>query len=401
MVTVELRTPEIKSLIVKLYKTLPKPLPSLLLLGQAGIGKSEVVRQCAEELANLMNKQFVEYEDSIAKRILQEPERYFVFVDLRLSECEPSDLIGIPKLLEEYYVYSPPLWAKVLSKASGILFLDELTNVQRDDIKSIAYKLILDRSAGFVKFHKDVLIISAGNTSEHSSIANPLPAPLLNRCLIIYAKAPTIDEWYNYMISKYQDNWCKRVYAYLITHQSDFVRSPDAPEGFNNFATPRTWTKLALVLTPKPFEVYSENEIKSLCTGFLGEEVGLKFFKFLKYQVPSIEEILENPTKYKTLDLDVKAIFVVEFAEFVKRNKEKIFRVKGVSVECDVKVKRLIETIVEDSEELALLMIQSLGTAKYEITAKILLSVPVIKEFLKKLKELRESIEKQLGRPVE
>ena len=401
MSLITLRTPEIKSLIIKMYEKLPKPISSILLLGRAGIGKSEIVYQLAESLANKLNKKLVMYDDLTANEILQNPDQYFVVLDLRLSECEPSDFIGIPYRRDSYVEYAPLKYAYVFRKVSGIIFLDEITNITRDDVKSACYKLLLDRMFGFTKINDNVLIIGAGNTSDISSIAQPLPAPLINRCIVILTNPPTIEEWNEYMNAKYSDQWCKRTFAYLMLNQNDFIKDPDAPETFNQYPTPRTWTKLALVLTPKPFEIYTEKEIKSLCCGLLGEEVGLKFFKFLKYQVPSIQDILDKPELYRRLDIDVKAIFVVEFAEYVKRNKDKIFKIKGVNVECEPRVKKLIETILSDSEELTLLFIQSLGTAKYEITAKMLLAIPSVKEFLRKLKELREQIEKNLGRSIE
>ena len=85
-------------------------------------------------------------------------------------ECEPSDLLGIPKEVNGAVSFRPLLWARCLSKCAGLLLLDELTNVSRPDVISASYKLIFDRRAGFVKFHEDVFIIACGNRPEYSAV---------------------------------------------------------------------------------------------------------------------------------------------------------------------------------------------------------------------------------------
>jgi len=114
---------ELLDYLKRLYKKDSKT--PVLLLGSSGIGKSETVRACAEELAQEFNKKFVDYSDDIAQEILEEPNKYFLFVDFRLTEVEPSDLIGIPRVDGNYVRYYPMLWARCLQAASGILFLDE------------------------------------------------------------------------------------------------------------------------------------------------------------------------------------------------------------------------------------------------------------------------------------
>ena len=143
---------------------------STLLLGPPGIGKSMSCWKLAEKLAKGAGKEFVDYDDDKAEMILEEPEKYFVFVDLRLTECEPSDLLGLPHKVNGSVMFSPLLWARCLNKSAGLLLLDELTNIQRPDLITVSYKLVFDREAGFTKFNEDVMIVSAGNRPEHSSV---------------------------------------------------------------------------------------------------------------------------------------------------------------------------------------------------------------------------------------
>jgi len=148
---------------------------SILLLGPPGCGKSTSVYEFAERTAKKLGKEFVDYNDDIALELLKEPERYFVLCDFTLTEAEPADLLGIPReITEDAISYKPLLWARVMSKCAGVLFLDELTNVQRPDIISVSYRILHDRKIGFIKLHKDVLVVAAGNSPDESAIGRKL-----------------------------------------------------------------------------------------------------------------------------------------------------------------------------------------------------------------------------------
>ena len=122
-----MRVGKLKNKLLELYESDPQT--AVLLLGAPGIGKSETVREVAQEIARREGKEFIEYSDDVANEILRNPEKYFLLVDFRLSEVEPADLIGIPRVQEidnkPYVQYVPLLWARCLQASSGILFLDE------------------------------------------------------------------------------------------------------------------------------------------------------------------------------------------------------------------------------------------------------------------------------------
>jgi len=150
-----MRIPEIKE-----YLKTISPKRAVLILGAPGIGKSQVIREFAEEEAKRLGKEFVDYSDDDYYDIIKEPDRYYVFVDFRLSECEPSDLLGTPRDVGDAVTYKPLMWARAMSKAkTGVLLLDELTNVAsiRPDLASVAYKLVLDRK-GYIRGNWDKFI---------------------------------------------------------------------------------------------------------------------------------------------------------------------------------------------------------------------------------------------------
>lgn len=294
----------VEKMLLKLY---PHP---VLLLGAPGVGKSETVRSVGQTLARSQGLEFCEFNESDDAP----PGRYFFFVDLRLSEVEPTDLVGFPVVANDYVQYRPLRWAVLLSRNPGILFLDELTNVQRDDVLSSAYKLVLERKVGFTRLHPLTWVVAAGNTAEHSSIARKLPVPLVNRLVVINFPAPTLEEWVEYM-NTHCPEWDRRVGAYLRRFPSDFLRIPEEAETLENFATPRTWTKLASIT-----KRLDDDEVEDVAQGLLGTEIGSKFSVFIRTKVPEVEELIVDPAKFAKLDVDGRYIAVVMLAEWSMRN---------------------------------------------------------------------------------
>ena len=315
----------------KLLSLIP-PTQAVLILGPPGVGKSETIRKFAEDEAKRLDKEFVEYDedDELFSKILKDPERYYVFVDFRLSELEPTDLLGIPRDENGTITYKPLRWIKAVRETAGLIFLDELTNVRREDILAASYKLVLDRRAGFTKISDQVRIIAAGNSPEHSTIANLLPSPLANRFAIIDVEAPDIYEWMEYESAK--GGIDPRIAGYLSRFPSDLIKKSDA-ETLENFPTPRSWSRLNQVLRGK---ITNIKIIRELAQSLLGKEVAHKFATFcrLAKYLPSPEEILKNPEvldrridekdekELTKLDLYYYAIAVV--SEHIKKNKARI-----------------------------------------------------------------------------
>jgi hypothetical protein len=104
---------------------------SFLLIGDPGVGKSSIFRQVAKRIAEQKDKEFVEYFDTTEEerdQYIENPQGYFFFVDIRITEMDRSELVGVPIRTDKpYTVYSRPSGAGLLSTpgADGFLFLDE------------------------------------------------------------------------------------------------------------------------------------------------------------------------------------------------------------------------------------------------------------------------------------
>lgn len=293
----------------------------LFLLGPPGIGKTEIIRQKAEEEAEKLGKRFIdlrEARDEEIERIFRDPQGYFLYYRVVAPHVFPEDL-GIPNKDKGYVEFMPPKILAVLSipDIHGILFIDELTNVQRDDQISMFFSLIQEKEAAWMlKLSKNIKIIAAGNPAEWSEIAGGLPKPLRNRMTILSVDPPSIDDWIDYMNRKYEDKWERVTGTYLHYYPAEFIAPPKQDDGFSAFPTPRSWTNTALLLYQ--FRGASDELKTEICTGNLGAEVGTKLAALLKTKVDLekvIGEIKSDPKKYSELNINVRILVLSSMAQ--------------------------------------------------------------------------------------
>lgn len=294
---------------------------AICVLGDIGVGKSESMREIAKRIAHAKGMTYWEYNQAETA-----PENAFTFVDLRLTDLEPSDLTGIPRddpTNPNYAVMKMQRFAKKLSDGAGMLFLDEVTNEQRPNMKASSYKVMLDRMLGFVKMHKDVIIVAAGNFPDDAvGIAEPMAAPQASRILFIEMKPPTVKEWVDYMHNNVYDlkpvldanekpvideqtkkpktekvpNWDLRVATFLLGNEGYFLNKPKEAAMLSNFPTPRSWTDLAKI--SHQMEV---DDVKTAAEGMVGQEAAMHFIQFISTKVEPLEVYMDDPAKWEEL----------------------------------------------------------------------------------------------------
>ncbi len=333
--TIELRITDIKKRIKRNY--LKGDRTTVLLLGKPGIGKTEITKQIAEELASEQSKDFVEFKltwtangeidytniYNKAVEVLKNPEKYFVYIMLRLSEREPTDFVGYPRSFELNYNgktvklsdYNPFVWQLVASACAGILVLDDFTNIFRPDVESVSYQITLDRMTGWIKFNKDLLVIATGNRPEYSGIAKMLATPLISRMKVYNVKEGTVDDWIKYMNKKYEV-WDKRIAGFLKNHTDMFIKVPEEAEILDPYPTPRSWTNLAKVTydIEEPEDLY----IEALAT--VGNEAATLLKSFISVKVPEVIEVAAKPEIWNELKFEEKILLSMHIASYIENN---------------------------------------------------------------------------------
>ncbi|MEM4460659.1 MAG: hypothetical protein QXY70_00800 [Nanopusillaceae archaeon] len=256
---------------------------SVFIEGMAGIGKSYIVKEVSKELAKKYNKEFIELNKNNLKEIKENIEKYWVFVDLRLSIYDATDIKGIPFRSEYGLEWVLPEELNILcdNRVYGTLFLDEL-NQAMPSVLNASFQIILDRRINGAKLSDNILVVGAGNRLDEQAYIYRIPKPLVNRFCYIKLRPPTVEEWVDFAVKNGVD---ERVIGFVLSEN----RVYDYSEGQENFMTPRS-----LIMLSNAIKGIEDIElIEHLAVGFLGRTNGIKFSNFVRLG-DAINKIYEN-----------------------------------------------------------------------------------------------------------
>ncbi len=271
--------------------------------GQPGIGKSQIVQEVAKA-ANLE------------------------FIDLRLSMCDPTDLMGIPHV-ENNKAYWVPFNAFPTEntpipqgKNGWLLMLDELSSANKS-IQAASYKLILDRMVGQCKLHPRCYIVAAGNRTEDRAVANRLSTALMSRMLQIHMTV-SFDDWLKDVALK--RNLDYRIIAFLNMYP-DKLNTFDPESDNDTYASPRTWEFLSWIIKDQTLD----DADLPMIAGLIDPGVAAEFLQFTKVfnKIVSYEEIVKNPDNAlaKTDKNDVELLYATTASIMQKIKKEDLIPV--------------------------------------------------------------------------
>lgn len=256
-----------------LQKGLPlRTMPSVMLWGPPGVGKSQAVRQ-------------------LAARIEAETGKRVVVTDARLVLFNPIDLRGIPTANAEKTL---AVWLKpkifdmdASDDVVNILFLDELSAAP-PSVQAAAYQITLDRVIGEHKLPENCLVIAAGNRTTDKSVAFKMPRALANRLLHLEIE-PRFDAWRAWAVRHGVNG---KVLGFLSFRQNMLVGNPDLV-GDLAFPTPRSWEMVSDVLNAVSDDL---DEMRPLVAGLIGVPAAIEFQTWARVhsQLPSMEDIFQG-----------------------------------------------------------------------------------------------------------
>ncbi len=313
-------------------------MPSICFLGSPGIGKSEMVRMAGRMIARIHSLEYVDYNELLSKcgterelirkirEIRRNPRKYFIFFDLRLTTVEPYDLTGILRPIrdEENDITVtrsiPQYWAYLLRDCRGLLFLDEITQICREDVISASYMIVLDKKIGEIELNPRTLVVAAGNLRGQTRIANNLDPGLANRFILFYVKSPNANDYLGYLDSKLGGTEDRYVEHYVLKRLRRVLSDKEPREitidprvrafvedcgvkgkydldGKTNFASPRTVEWLNILI----YGIEDVEIVKRIAFGLLGRRAGRFVHIWLRMgekDMENIDEILRNPISY-------------------------------------------------------------------------------------------------------
>lgn len=252
-----------------------------MVTGPPGLGKSAIVSAVAERL-NLC------------------------LIDVRLAQCDPSDLLGFPKIKDvkkdeqvigERATYIPmdtfPLSFDLIPEGySGwLVFLDELNAADRA-VQKASYKIVLDRMVGSHHLHKNVAMVCAGNHDTDGALVEELSTALKSRLCHISVKSD-FASWIGWAEIFGIDH---RIRSYLNFSKKSLNTFNREETDEPTYACERTWEKVHNVITHSRFKVRNKLSLHKLA-GVIGQGKAREFLGYLKIfpDLPKIEEIKAAP----------------------------------------------------------------------------------------------------------
>lgn len=258
---------EAKTNIIECFKAGLVP----MLHGSPGIGKSDIFRQIAKEFGLLL-------------------------IDERLSQADPTDLRGFPRINEELLVAqyirmeTYPVEEDELPEGYNgwLLLFDEITSAPQA-VQAASYKIVLDRKVNQVKLHPKCYVAAAGNLETDNAVVETMSTALQSR-MVHFLVEPDAEQWVEWAESNDIDY---RITGY-IKHRPAQIYTFDPDHTEYTYACPRTWGKL-----DKLIKVRSDGSIPSmsLAAGAISQGVAQEFRTFCEIykQLTSIDTVLADP----------------------------------------------------------------------------------------------------------
>ena len=279
-----------------------KTIPSVMLWGPPGVGKSQAVAQ-------------------IASKIEKETGKSVHITDVRLLLFNPIDLRGIPTANADKTL---AVWLKPQifqmddsDQIVNILFLDELSSAP-PSVQAAAYQITLNRVIGEHKLPENCIVIAAGNRTTDKSVAFKMPKALANRLLHIEV-AGNFASWKKWAI---RSGIHEKVIGFLSFRPS-YLMGFDASGSDLAFPTPRSWEMVSNLLNSVSSNI---DQMYSLIAGLVGTGVAVEFRTWEKVyrDLPCIEDIFSGKMPVLPQNTDAMYALISSMTAYAKSHRKDI-----------------------------------------------------------------------------
>lgn len=252
--------------------TLTSKLPPICIHSSPGVGKSTIVKNITKELG-------------------------IGFVDVRLTQMEPCDILGLPVPDKENRTMNWFVNGRWPSDPTtkGILFLDEITSCDKS-VACAAYELILDRRLGdLYKIPDGWMIVSAGNLTTDRAIANTMSSALANRFMHFELQA-NAEDWVLWA----QHNDVHPSVIGFINYRPGMLFNMDHENLERGWPSPRSWERVSHMVKLYGDSMHTDSAtLRKIVYGLVGNRAGVEFMEFYKInrEFDNVLDYMLNPNK--------------------------------------------------------------------------------------------------------
>lgn len=260
------------------------------LVGHAGVGKTTIVKEVAQELGYKVNV-------------------------VILSQLEPGDLMGVPVNVNGQTVFARPEW--VPNEPKTVLFLDELNRAPLY-VKQAILQLVLEKRVGPHVLPEDCVIVAAMNPFTDEYLVGEMEdKAMLDRFIWIKVKNSMVD-LADYLKAKGYDD--KQVMAALLTLDQLKVFDEDFPMPKLS-PTPRSMERLLKIskyISHMPMELQFE-----VFAGIVGPEAAAEYLRRLSATFITVEDFIngnaEKIQRAHTVEKVMTVLKILEKPELVEK----------------------------------------------------------------------------------
>ena len=295
------------------------PHRAIFVSGPVGVGKSECVKEVAEELG-------------------------WELQDIRLSLLDPTDLRGLPAIDKEkrQTIWTRPIFLPDTNDTKNrVLFFDEF-NTSMKSMQNGCLQLMLDRCIGEYKLPDNTRVVTAGNRIQDVGGFVSKQSPALNNRGIHVEFQTNFDDWKQWAFSHKMH---PMVMGYHNFTQGKNLQVYSDKQDTDNaaFPTPRTWAFLGLpevkitdTLTQAGvlYIGLDNGTLHEAINGTIGEGIGNEFTGYLKVykDLPDPKEILLEGKNIVPKEPNVMYALCASLVYLVLEHQDKIDRLINYSM---------------------------------------------------------------------